>query len=108
MVSPDPAGAPAPGTGSGTAASSPAAGASGATLTDDQVQEKLKRGEELSWDEIMGSTTASATKPENGGLWCEADGTLVPWVGMDPDHPANTFAWDKDKKTWKKGFKHGR
>ena len=99
MPSPDPTGAAASGTGSGTAASTPASGASGGKLSETEVQEKLKKGEELSWDEIMGSTTASAAKPKNGGLWREADGTLVPWVGMDPDHPTNMFAWDKDKKT---------
>ena len=98
MLTLDPAAAAASGTGSGTAPSTPASGAGGENLSETEVQEKLKKGEELSWEDIIGSTTASMVKPENGGPWREDPGVLIPWVGKAPDQPCNMFTWDEDKK----------
>ena len=98
MAAPVPAAAAASGTGSGTAASAPASGASGGKLSETEVQEKLKKGKELSWEESIGSTMVSVVKPKNGGPWREAAGVLIPWVGKDPAQPSNMFTWDEDKK----------
>jgi hypothetical protein len=47
----------------------------------------------LSWSDVSG-TAPAVTNPKMGGLMKSEDGTIITFVGTDPDAQVNVFSYD--------------
>ena len=90
----------ASGTAAGAAPRPIPAGTDRVKLSEAETEEKLAKGEALSWGELIGFTKVSATKPKTGGQ-CSDDGDGSDDDGEDSSNNATGANKEKTKeKRW--------
>ena len=54
----------------------------------------------IKWADAIKGLRVKVDGPQCGGLYKENNGSIIPWLGTDPDSKMNSFTWSTEGNDW--------